>query len=146
MYSVGSNQKEIKINEILKSLSPQEPPEKCTKIHLVELSQARLLSQNVQQFSPNNCFRTPNPHLAPSTPGPRVSKVANMNTPHTPDKSLKIITHLGLSDDDARYVRGISLIGLSTEYSVKKLRSSLLGNDGQGWAKAEKLTLRKWLS
>ena len=48
-----------------------------------------------------------------------------------------------MSDDDSRYVRGISLVGLASEYSVKKLRSELLGNEGKGWAKSEKMSVIK---
>ena len=49
-------------------------------------------------------------------------------TPHTASDSLRIINHLQLSNDDCRYVKSISLVGLNTEYSVKKLRSKLVGN------------------
>ena len=142
LYSVSGDTKDDKIDEIFGDLGP-ETPTKCNKIHLQEFSQARNIGQNVEQM-PTSVFKTPDPQLSPSTSGPRISKVLNINTPHTPDDSLRIINHLQLSDDDCRYVRGISLVGLSSEYSVKKLKSELLGNGGKGWAKAEKLSVKKW--
>ena len=141
LYNVRSDQKETHIDKILQKLGPGPP--KCEKIHIQELSQARVLSQNVESY-PSSVFKTPDPKLAPSTPGPRVEKVPNIDTPHTPEDSLKIINHLGLSDDDARFVRGISLIGLSSEGSVKRLRKELLGNAGQGWATSESISVKKW--
>ena len=49
------------------------------------------------------------------------------------------MTHLQLSEDDARYVRSISLVGLATEYSIKQLRTELLGNGGKGGVQTEKM-------
>ena len=145
LYSIKGDNKDIEVMEIIKKLGPVENPLKCNKIHLNEISQSRIVAQNVENVSADNLFRTPDPkHLAPSTPGPRVSKVPNIDTTHTPDDSLRIINHLSLSDDDARYIRGIGLVGLSSEYSVKKLRTELLGNNGKGWAKAEQFTVKKW--
>jgi hypothetical protein len=57
---------------------------------------------------------------------------------------MRIINHLLLSDDDARYVRAISLIGLAPEYLVKKKRADLLRNTGKGWVVSEKVTFKKW--
>ena len=98
-------------------------------------------------------FRSPDPNISPKTPGPRVSKVADLDTPHTPEDSLRIINHLQLSDYQCRYIRKISLIGLSSEFSAKQLRQKLLGNEGKGFLEAEKWyrdlnqekkALRKW--
>ena len=99
--------------------------------------------QNVDVM-PRDGFKKPNSELAISTPGPRLVSVPNIYTPHTPTDSLRVITHLQLSDDDCRYLRGISMVGLASEYSVKKLRNHLMGNQGQGWVKTEKITLNKW--
>ena len=135
MYDISGQNKEDKTDEILSNLFGGEQVP----------TQALVLAQNVVDSSSSNVFKAPDPkHLAPSTPGPRIDKVPNLETPHTPDDSLRIITHLGLSDDDSRYVRGISLVGLASEYSVKKLRSELLGNEGKGWAKSEKMFVKKW--
>ena len=144
LYNVSGDLAAPKIDEIIDNLIPNKTPTQCNKIHLQEVSQARNLAENVELLPPSDIFKTPTPKLAPSTPGPRISKVPNLNTPHTPEDSLRIINHLGLSDDDCRYVRGISMIGLSSEHSVKKLRSGLLGNGGQGWGKSEKISVKKW--
>ena len=107
------------------------------------MSLAGHLSQNVE-IIPHDGFKKPDSALAPSTPGPRVCKVPNIYTPYSVIDSLRIINHLLLSDDDARYVRAISLICLAPEYSVKKKRAELLGNNGKGWVVSEKVTFKKW--
>lgn len=145
LYNVKGDQTESKISEILERLAPPPPKTVCEKIHVQEFSQARNLSHNVEHFPSSSClFKTPDPQLAPSTPGPRVSRVPDVNTPHTPDDSLRIINYLQMSEDDCRYVRKIALVGLSSEYSVKKLRSQLLGNGGKGYVQSEKLSVKKW--
>jgi hypothetical protein len=144
LYNVRVGQKKDKVNEILAKLIPPAPPTKCDKVHVQEFSQARNLAQNVENLPSDSIFKTPDPKLAPSTPGPRITKVPDINTPHTVEDSLRIINHLQLSEDDARYVRKISLVGLSSEYSVKKLRCELLGNEGKGFAKADKFSVKKW--
>ena len=109
-----------------------------------ETNQAKHISQNVQHLQVLEGFRKPDIPLATSTPGPRVNKVKDIFTPHTVKDSLRIINHLVLSDDDCRFVQSISLVGLSSEYSVKKLRSELLGNNGKGWVVSEKKSWKKW--
>ena len=143
LYNISGEQTELKVIEVFRNLSSNIQV-KCNKIYLNEHSQARLLSLNAENVSPDSLFRTPDAHLAPSTPGPRVARVPNINTPHTVEDSLKIKIHLGLSDDECRYVRGISLIGLASEYSMKCLKARLLGNSGKGWLEADKMSLRKW--
>ena len=129
MYNLNGDLKENKVNEILSKLTSKQ------------ISAAESDQNIVEENRP---FKTPDVKLAPSTPGPRISTVPNVYKPHSPNDSLRIINHLGLTDDDCRYIRAISLIGLATEYSVKKLRKQLLGNDGKGWSKAEKMSVKKW--
>ena len=87
----------------------------------MEADHTLALSSNVEVMPQHN-FRKPVVKLAASTPGPRVEKVKNISTSRSPSDSLKIINHLQLSDDDARYIRGISLVDLATEYSVRKMK------------------------
>ena len=108
-----------------------------------DISQSRSFANNVDNL-PLDGFRRPDPGLAISTPGPRVATVRDIFTPHTASDSLRIINHLQLSNDDCRYVKSISLVGLNTEYSVKKLRSKLMGNYGKGWVEADKISVKKW--
>ena len=140
LYQLNDVNQNDHINQILYKIAPDR---ECTREHLPEISHSSNLSQNVQQL-PNDLFRKPEPKLASSTPGPRLSKVLNIYSTRPVDDSLRIINHLQLSEDDCRYVRGISLIRLSSEYSVKKLRCEILGNEGKGWVKAKKLTVKKW--
>ena len=149
LYNVtdaGGEDTEQRIDKILSKLAPGpvKPYRECEKFHLNETGQAKNISQNVQMLPQNAVFLSPQPKIAPSTPGPRVSNVEDLNTSHTPADSLRIINHLQLSEDACRYIRKISLIGLSSEYSVKKLRHELLGNDGKGYVEAKKLIVKKW--
>ena len=140
LYKRKGENKSEQINQILDKLAPTK---ECTKAHLPQISKSSHLAQNVRNL-PTGGFIEPAPKLAISTPGPRLSRVPDISTPRTVSDSLRVINHLQLSEDDCRYVRGISLIGLSTEYSVKKLKGELLGNNGQGWVKGEKISLKKW--
>ena len=140
LYSLYSENKDENIDKILKKLAPKD---ECKKPHLPENNLAKSLMQNVDVV-PSDGFKKPNSDLAISTPGPRLCSVPNIYTPLTPTDSLRVITHLQLSDDDCRYLRGISMVALASEYSVKRLRTHLMGNQGQGWVKTEKMTLSKW--
>ena len=131
-------------SEVDKILGKLGHVKQCNLPHVSETSQAKYLVQNIQNLSVPVGFKMPDKSVASSTPGPRVSNVKDISTPHTATDSLRIINHLLLSDDDARYVRSISLVGLSSEYSVKQKRSELMGNGGSGWVVAEKKTLKKW--
>ena len=139
LYEFNGEDKNAKVDNVLCKLTPE-----CTRQHIAESSQAKMISKNVRRLPDAGGFKKPNPDLAPSTPGPRVSQVKDIYTPHTPRDSLRIMTHLQLSEDDGRYVRSISLVGLASEYSIKQLKTELLGNSGKGWVKAEKLTFKKW--
>ena len=148
LYNVsgGGEQCEQGIDMILTKLAPDKLEKKCDKPHVKDYCQAKNVfcqavnvSQNVNSLPPSTTvFRSPDPNISPSTPGPRVSKVADLDTPHTPEDSLRILNHLQLSDYQCRYIRKISLIGLSSEYAVKQLRQKLLGNEGKGFVEAEK--------
>ena len=140
LYNLSGANKDSEVDKILCKIAPSS---ECKRPHLPEISQARRITQNVA-ILPDDGFKMPDTVLANSTPGPRVSKVEDIFTPHTPSDSLRIINHLQLSNDDSRYVRSISLVGLSSEHAVNKLRSKLMGNDGKGWVEAEKVTFRKW--
>ena len=140
LYKLQGEAKTKKVDDILTKLAPKK---ECPKQHYPESDHARSLAKNVSVL-PAGSFRKPNPDLAISTPGPRVDKVPDIFTPHTPQDSLRIITHLGMSEDDARYLRSYSLVGLATEYSVRQLRSHLMGNGGQGWVQSKKETVKKW--
>ena len=50
--------------------------------------------------------------------------------------------YLGLSDKKARFLREICKLKLSTEYSVKKLENTLLGN--LNWVKMKQINFPKW--
>ena len=140
LYNFKGEKKSDQVDKLLAKIAPNF---ECKKFHLPENSQAKCLVQNIQNL-PSDTFKKPDSVLASSTPGPRVSKVENIFTPHTTCDSLKIINHLLLSDDDCRYIRSISLVGLASEYSVKKFRSELMGNNGVGWVQAEKVSFKKW--
>ena len=140
LYNISGDNKNEEVNKILGKLAPTN---ECKKQHLTKTNQVRSLVQNVE-ILPTDGFKKPSSGLAVSTPGPRLCTVPNIYTPHTATDSLRVITHLQLSDDDCRYIRGVSMVGLSSEYAVKKLRTQLMGNQGQGWVKTEKLTLNKW--
>ena len=140
LYKINGEEKYTDVDKILLKISPKI---ECKRPHLQENSQSQNRVQNVEMLPPDG-FVPPNAVLAISTPGPRLSKVKNIYSTHTASDSLKVINHLGLSEDDARYVRGISLVGLSTEYSVKKTKSEIMGNDGKGWVQAKKMTVKKW--
>ena len=129
LYNVsgGGEQFEQDIDKILTKLAPDKLEKKCDKLHVQDYCQAKTVSQNVNSLSPSTpVFRSPDPNISPSTPGPRVAKVADIDSRHTPEDSLRIINHLQLSDFQCRYIRKISLIGLSSEYAVKQLRQKLL--------------------
>ena len=130
------------MDRILAKLDPSV--KQCKLAHMPESNQAKKLAQIVQHLPASASFRMPDTLLASSTPGPRVDKVKDIFTSHTVSDSLRIINHLLLSDDDCRFVRSISLVGLSSEYAVKKLRRHLLGNDGNGWVVSEKKSWKKW--
>ena len=140
LYNLRGDNKEEQVDRILRKITPTK---ECKRKHLPEGIIARNLVNNVETL-PSDGFVKPNPQLAVSTPGPRLAMVPNIFTPHTPTDSLKLITHIQLSDDDARLLRGYSIVGLASEYAVKQKRTELLGNQGQGWTKFEKLILTKW--
>ena len=140
LYKINGEEKYRDVDKILLKISPKI---ECKRPHLLENSHSKNLVQNVEMLPPDG-FVQPNAVLALSTPGPRLSKVKNIYSSHSATDSLKVINHLGLSEDDARYVRGISLVGLSTEYSVKQRKSEIMGNDGKGWVVAKKVTIKKW--
>ena len=87
----------------------------------------------------------PTPALAKSTPGPRVPELPSIYAHHSADDSLRVINQLQLSEDDARYVRGIALVPLDTEYAVKKRKLELMGGQsGKKWVEVKKYSLRRW--
>ena len=83
--------------------------------------------------------------IAKSTPGPRLPQLPNILANHTPDDSLRVLNHLHLSEDHARYVRNIGLLPLATEYAVRKRKLELMGGlQGRGWVMCKKYSLRRW--
>ena len=98
------------VNKILVRITPEK---ECNITHTFEHCKIGPLSNNVD-ILPADGFRRPEVKLANSTPGPRLSKVRDVCTVRSPSDSLRVINHLQLSDDDCRYVRGISLLGLAT--------------------------------
>ena len=139
LYSLKGDCSE-EVDNILARIAPVT---ECQKTHSLDDDHAGPLSGNLEVMPPHS-FRQPEVKLAPSTPGPRVAKVKNISTTRSPGDSLKIINHLMLSEDDARYIRGISLVALASEYSVSKVRREILGNNGNGWVKAQKVTVKTW--
>ena len=130
-------------DEVDKILTKIAPAKECNKSHTLEPSKIGSLSSNVE-ILPEDGFRKPEVKLANSTPGPRLSKVRDITTVRSPSDSLRVINHLQLSNDDCRYIRGISLVGLSSEYSVTKLKASLMGNEGKGWVEARQVSVKQW--
>ena len=87
----------------------------------------------------------PAPKIARSTPGPRLPQLPSIMSYHTPDDSLRVLHHLHLSEDHARYVRNIGLLPLATEYGVRKRKWELMGGlQGKGWVVCKKYSLRRW--
>ena len=114
LYALNGDQPD----EVDKILTKIAPAKERKKSHTLEQSKLGSLSSNVE-ILPEDGFRKPEVKLANSTPGPRLAKVRDINTVRSPSDSLRVINHLQLSDDDCRYIRGISLLGLATVYSVK---------------------------
>ena len=141
LYNFNGEDRNTNVDKVLSKLTPDK---ECTRPHIAESNQAKMVSTNVRRLPDAGGFKKTSPDLALSTPGPRVAKVQDIYTPHTPSDSLRIMSHLQLSEDAARYVRSISLVGLASEYSIKQLRTELLGNGGKGWIQTEKLTFKKW--
>ena len=139
LYRLHGDQSE-EVDKILTKIAPEKV---CKQPHTLEHSKLGALSSNVE-ILPEDGFRRPVVKLASSTPGPRLATVRDICTVRTPRDSLRVINHLQLSDDDCRYVRGISLLGLATEYSVKKLKTVLMGNGGKGWVESKQLSVKQW--
>ena len=132
------------VKEVENILSRLAPSKECKRRHVIEPSKKmNTLSYNVNSL-PEEIFKKPSPVLARSTPGPRLPPAPDINTPRSARDSLKIINHLQLSDSDCRFVRGISLVALASEYSVKKLRREVMGNTGKGWVEVEQLSFKQW--
>ena len=106
LYSLYSENKDEDINKILKKLAPKD---ECTKPNLPEKNLAKSLMQNVDVM-PSDGFKKPNSELAMSTPGPRLCSVPNIYTPLTAIDSLRVITHLQLSDPRYKFLQQSSLI------------------------------------
>ena len=132
------------MKEVENILSRLAPSKECKRRHVIEPSKkGNTLSHNVISLPEEN-FKKPTPVLARSTPGPRLPPAPDIHTPRSARDSLKIINHLQLSDADCRYIRGISLVSLATEYSVKKLWGEVMCNTGKGWVEVEQLSFKQW--
>ena len=129
--------------EVEKILLRLAPSKECKRRHVIEPKSANTINNNVANM-PAEDFRVPLGQLANSTPGPRLPPVTDVLTTRSPIDSLRIINHLQLSDADCRYIRGISLVSLATEYSVKKVKCEVMGNGGKGWVESEKLSFKQW--
>ena len=130
-------------NEVEKILFRLVPTKECKRRHVIEPKIVQTINNNVINL-PEEGFIVPLAQLAYSTPGHRLPPVADVLTARSPKDSLRIINHLQLSDADCRYVKGISLVCLASEYSVKKAKCEVMGNGGKGWVESEKLSFKQW--
>ena len=88
--------------------------------------------------------QVPASQIAKSITSPRLPQLPNIWSQHTPDDSLRVLNHLQLSQDDARYVRAIGLLPIATEYSLKKRRVELCGGvEGKTWVSCKTYSLRR---
>ena len=82
--------------------------------------------------------------LAEKQPGPRVPQLPSVLHCHIPEDTLRLLRYYGLSDEKARHLRGCAVIGLATEYSVKKLERDLDGCEApKGYVETESITFTK---
>ena len=82
--------------------------------------------------------------LADKQPGPRLPQLASVLNSHTAEDTMRLLRYYGLSDEKARHLRASAVLGLSSEYSVKKLEKELDGCESpRGFVKEEKITFTK---
>ena len=82
--------------------------------------------------------------LADKQSGPRLPQLTSVLHTHTAEDTMRLLRYYGLSDDKARHLRCSAVLGLATEYAVKKLERELDGcQSPRGFVETESISFTR---